>query len=130
MKEYYELNKTAQKAKTRKYYHDGHQRKYNIVTKKYHDNLRTYALNQLSVDNNLKCIRCGFSDRRALQIDHVNGGGLKEFRKLGVFRILKQIIAMPKEEAISRYQILCANCNWIKKSENGEHTHGKHSTWK
>ena len=29
-----------------------------------------------------KCLKCGFSDRRALQIDHINGGGIKE-RRIG-----------------------------------------------
>src|SRR5690606_22318669 len=28
-----------------------------------------------------KCVKCGFSDIRALQIDHVNGGGTIERRK-------------------------------------------------
>jgi hypothetical protein len=27
-----------------------------------------------------KCIKCGFSDERALQIDHTNGGGSKDVR--------------------------------------------------
>ncbi len=29
-------------------------------------------------------------------------------------------IILSKEADISRYQLLCANCNWIKKSENEE----------
>jgi len=67
-----------------------------------------------------KCIRCGFSDWRALQIDHINGGGLKErikHRKAGGGdgfnrRILK--------DTSNKYQLLCANCNWIKRFENKE----------
>ena len=27
-----------------------------------------------------KCVRCGFSDVRALDLDHINGGGTKEYR--------------------------------------------------
>src|SRR5438094_515100 len=30
-----------------------------------------------------KCVRCGFSDKRALQIDHVNGDGYIERKKKG-----------------------------------------------
>ena len=37
-----------------------------------------------------KCIKCGFNDWRALQVDHVNGGGRKELKKY----ILKIIIKM------------------------------------
>ncbi len=28
-----------------------------------------------------KCIRCGFTDERALQLDHVDGGGVKELKE-------------------------------------------------
>lgn len=62
-----------------------------------------------------KCVRCGFDDFRALQIDHVKGNGCKHpisDYKLAV-RILRVIPAA--------YQILCANCNWIKRAENNEH---------
>lgn len=66
-----------------------------------------------------KCVMCGFSDRRALQIDHINGGGSKE-RKIKYGRsafdyILKEILGGSK-----KYQILCANCNWIKRAINNE----------
>ena len=67
-----------------------------------------------------ECHRCGFSDIRALQIDHVNGGGGKELREIGNGKVMTQIMALPIEEARSKYQVLCANCNWIKKAENGE----------
>lgn len=66
-----------------------------------------------------KCVRCGFSDFRALQIDHINGGGTKE-RKKGLYWIHKKIMAMSEDEISKEYQLLCANCNWIKKFENGE----------
>ena len=65
------------------------------------------------------CGRCGFEDMRALQIDHVNGGGSKENKSLiGVTKytyILKKVA-----DGSTDYQILCANCNWIKRCENGE----------
>jgi hypothetical protein len=59
------------------------------------------------------CVRCGFSDVRALQIDHVSGGGRKELAAIGRCGIYRRVI---KESA--DYQLLCANCNWIKRSEN------------
>jgi len=64
-----------------------------------------------------KCKKCGFSDWRTLQVDHVNGGGGKEKRELGGSRtgLLKRIKETPE-----KYQLLCANCNWIKKYENHE----------
>lgn len=68
-----------------------------------------------------KCIKCGFADIRALQIDHINGGGSKERKNLGTGgsfhkQVLKSFIANE-----NKYQLLCANCNWIKRFENNEH---------
>jgi len=62
-----------------------------------------------------------YIDVRALQIDHVNGGGRKEVKKFKNCTtsyysfILKKIKSGSKD-----YQLLCANCNWIKKYENNE----------
>ena len=63
------------------------------------------------------CKSCGFRDRRALQIDHIYGGGLAE-RRAGKnwLRMYRQII----EGDFGSYQLLCANCNWIKRSEQNE----------
>ena len=65
-----------------------------------------------------KCIRCGFTDLRALQIDHVKGDGGDERRRLGRngHQINKRVLAVNGEG----YQLLCANCNWIKRTENEE----------
>src|SRR5208282_113856 len=62
------------------------------------------------------CIRCAFTDVRALQIDHVHGNGNKVREKLSWWRIYKLI----REDKTGSYQVLCANCNWIKRTENKE----------
>lgn len=64
------------------------------------------------------CVRCGFDDERALQIDHVNGGGCAEYDLLGrnSVKLYQRMMENPDD-----YQILCANCNAIKKIECGEH---------
>jgi hypothetical protein len=67
-----------------------------------------------------KCVKCGFSDIRALQIDHVNGGGVKHYKgRSSSIRYNKDILDEIKEGS-GKYQLLCANCNWIKRYENGE----------
>jgi hypothetical protein len=65
-----------------------------------------------------KCVKCGFSDPRVLQIDHVHGHGIKECRGIGSnsTKFYKKVLADTK----GNYQILCANCNWIKRHENRE----------
>lgn len=67
-----------------------------------------------------ECVSCGFSDKRALQIDHINGGGSKE-RKTRAFKgsfhshVIKSFL-----KGEEKYQLLCANCNWIKRHWNNE----------
>ena len=63
------------------------------------------------------CQRCGFADSRALQVDHVNGGGNRELRASNSRTTLANVLARSGE-----FQLLCANCNWIKRVEQGEHT--------
>lgn len=67
-----------------------------------------------------KCVRCGYdSDYRALQIDHVNGNGYLEIKKMSHSWSFKFWINALRERR-SEYQLLCANCNWIKRIENKE----------
>jgi exonuclease VII large subunit len=69
-----------------------------------------------------KCARCGFSDWRALQVDHINGGGTKERKSLQNNQALyKAMLAADPADINSKYQLLCANCNQIKRYEEGEH---------
>jgi len=62
-----------------------------------------------------KCAICGFDDVRALQLDHINGGGTKENKSISSAGINRRALKHPEE-----YQLLCANCNWIKRVENKE----------
>lgn len=61
------------------------------------------------------CKGCGISDYRVLQIDHINGGGNAERKQLNQsayhFQVLNNLAA---------YQLLCANCSWIKRHERKE----------
>lgn len=59
----------------------------------------------------------GCSDIRCLQIDHVHGNGTEEAKQLrNWYKFLKKVLA----DTEGNYQLLCANCNWIKRDENGE----------
>jgi len=63
-----------------------------------------------------KCVVCGFNDFRALQIDHISGGGRKELKKLTPGGVYRKIRDNPHLIGIE-YQLLCANHNQIKKHE-------------
>jgi hypothetical protein len=62
-----------------------------------------------------KCNHCGINDIRVLQVDHVNGNGTKENKKIHARGVVMRVMESPND-----YQILCANCNWIKRWERGE----------
>ena len=88
---------------------------------------RTIIFQRLS-DNEIKCsnhnclVPGGCKDIRALQIDHIHGGGNLQWKKLGLadFQRYKYLVNLPVKELKKDYQVLCANCNWIKKYEKGE----------
>lgn len=67
-----------------------------------------------------KCIKCGFSDIRALQFDHINSDGSIERKELKANKFLRYYINHP-QEAKEKLQVLCANCNHIKRIEKNEH---------
>lgn len=52
------------------------------------------------------------NDIRCLQIDHVNGNGVIERKKILNPREYMLKVLADKE---GNYQLLCANCNWIKR---------------
>jgi hypothetical protein len=59
-------------------------------------------------------------DKRALQIDHVNGGGCQERKErtdpIGFLKHVHQELLKGSKD----FQLLCAYCNWIKRYTNDE----------
>ena len=86
----------------------------------YTRNYRARIRHQIIEALGAKCLRCGFDDWRALQVDHVNGGGAKHRRTvISLSRYYKDILASVQAHD-GTYQLLCANCNQIKRYEDGE----------
>ena len=89
--------------------------KHRGYSREYYRRLRTETLRLLGN----KCIVCGESDWRCLQVDHVNGGGCSSRREncstSFYVKILQEIKNGSKD-----YQCLCANCNWKKRYTNNE----------
>ena len=79
---------------------------------RHHRKIRNAAIGLLGG----KCKRCGMADPRCLQIDHISGGGSKERKAIGHRGMCNKII----EGKAAEYQLLCSNCNWIKRFELGE----------
>jgi len=63
------------------------------------------------------CAVCGYSDKRALTLDHINGDGAierREFGERGVYRVALQ------EYQPHRYRTLCMNCQFIEHKERSK----------
>ncbi len=108
-------NKTTKRKKWQKEYRKNNMERIRENNDRYNHNIRNEVVSVLGG----KCKRCGFSDNRALQIDHINGGGYQEIRKNSAkvrYRLVLESV-LRKE---NKYQILCANCNWIKRYEDKE----------
>lgn len=87
------------------------------LQQRHHAKRRLKVLQHIS--EKMCCNVCGFNDTRALQIDHVEGHGIEERVKCrNVTQFYKLILSMSKEDVRKKYQILCANCNCIKRWEN------------
>ena len=125
---YYKLTASVQRANRKKWYKEHRNNpKYREKVKIYGERYRKKYIKQIHKRNTerwwryrmeifdvlggRKCKKCGFSDVRALHIDHKFGGGSKEIRKMKSMAQYKKVIFASKE----RYQILCANCNFIKR---------------
>lgn len=84
----------------------------------------------LTILGGLRCTHCGYDkDWRALQIDHVNGGGKHDrdtMRGTTNMWAFRRKLMKPEflEAAKMKYQVLCANCNRIKVYTNNEQPTG------
>ena len=85
-------------------------------TRKWKANIRRQVIAKLGG----KCVSCGFTDWRAFHIDHIKHIGAKNRENWLVQS--KRILSGDT----TNYQLLCSNCNAIKKHENREVPHITH----
>jgi len=65
-----------------------------------------------------KCVGCGITDKRILQINHKDGGGAKEYKKIGTNLFYRQILN--GKRIIEDLDVRCANCNILYKWKDVE----------
>ncbi len=89
--------------------------KHNATARRIREQDRTELIQKMGG----KCSICGFSDERALQIDHVEavGQNRKERNGYSYWRTIAKNI----DAGDTNYQLLCANCHCIKTRENDEY---------
>lgn len=133
-KEYYWQHKEEIIAKTKRYYQENKELIAQKNKYRYDNNLDWKARNReeaselgrnrwrkrrseiFTVLGGELCAKCGFSDWRALQIDHINGGGNQHRKQFKAVEKYYQYVCENKDE----FQVLCANCNRIKVHEEKE----------
>jgi len=62
-----------------------------------------------------KCVKCGFHDHRAMERDHINDDGYLDNERFPDDRGRDLHYVYHPEEARKKLQVLCSNCNKIKK---------------
>ncbi len=70
-----------------------------------------------------KCSKCGVTDPRILQLDHISGGGTTERKKIGWAKRLYRTLELSNYPP--GFQVLCVNCNFIKLHDNEELKHSR-----
>ena len=63
-----------------------------------------------------ECAICGFSDKRALTLDHILQNGNEERRRLGERGVWQRARDHYRPE---EYRTLCMNCQFIERTKNG-----------
>ena len=125
-REYYKANPEKYRIKAKKWYKNNREsvlatnRKrlplIRIYRRQYENKIR---LDILKLMGN-KCVKCGFDNWMGLQLDHINGGGTKEMREFKRPKAMYRFYLANPLEAKKRIQVLCANCNQIKRYLNNE----------
>lgn len=79
-----------------------------------------------------ECQKCGYSDIRALCLDHMDGDGNLHRQEDNQARGINLYKKLYKNNFKSKYnfQVLCFNCNQIKITENKEYNYKKPEHWK
>lgn len=121
--EYQEYHKDYQQTKKYKkmlstYKRSEHgKEKHRLQQQKYRDTLKMDVLGHYS-GQTMKCARCPYSDVRALTIDHMNGDGANHRKQLK--NPSKMYQWLRSNGYPDGFQVLCMNCQFIKKQENKE----------
>jgi len=125
-KKYREENKDKIRQKQKEYYEKNRIKLIkasNERSKIWSQKIKYEVLSHYSHLSTPVCRQCGMSDIRTLSIDHIKGGGGDHRRELfgknrkGGRHFYRWLQDNNYPEG---YQVLCMNCQWIKRYENGE----------
>lgn len=86
---------------------------------KYKLKIKTQVLSHYG-NGKATCVKCGYTDIRALSIDHINGGGAKHKEENDISGGSNFYLWLIRNHLPYGYQTLCMNCQFIKRYENNE----------
>jgi 5-methylcytosine-specific restriction endonuclease McrA len=112
-REWYQRNKEKvrpYKAANMRRYRAADPEKYRIQSREHKKLLRDKLLEMYG----RKCAICGFDDRRALTLDHINQNGNSERKELGERGVYRRAL---KEYNPDEYRTLCMNCQFIERQK-------------
>ena len=72
-----------------------------------------------------ECVKCGYSDMRALSINHIQSNGAEHRKQIGRGSLYQWLLNHYLPDG---FQTLCMNCQWIKRCEKEEHRKRKTSS--
>jgi hypothetical protein len=129
-KEYYEKNKEATKLRVNRY-----AQKNATHIKEYHNEY--YQKKRLEVlakiDPNMKCAMCGCDDTKFLEINHIEGGGRKEYRELKKTEhnssLNLTMLIHKGKRGVKDLNLLCSVCNSIDHLERVYGKTGLRTVW-
>lgn len=98
-----------------------HKEQRRIYDQEYRERIKAEVLEYYG-GGKLACAHCGFSDIRALSIDHIDGRGKQHRQNLGISRSLTFYRWLQGQDYPKGYQTLCMNCQFVKRAENNEQT--------
>jgi hypothetical protein len=115
---YTDAQKRAQKVFRQK-----HRKRLAINYKRWYEKLKLKVLSHYSHKRIPECANCGYKDIRALSIDHINGKGAEHRRSIGITKGgggWRFYYWLKKNNYPKGYQVLCMNCQFIKRVERHE----------
>lgn len=96
------------------------QAKYYAKTNQWRKDRRVIKRKEVIVGYGGKCVCCGEAEWKFLTLDHPNSDGQKDRAKyrMQLDQLYGYVIAnnFPKE-----YQLLCMNCNWVRRYDTCPH---------
>jgi len=120
-KQKYQLHRDQELQQCHKYYQENKD-KYHQQNKIKHQILKQNILSHYS-KGKICCKKCGKTNINILSIDHIKGGGIKHTKEIcgsvrggGVY-LYRWLL---KNNYPKGFQVLCMNCQFIKRQEKGE----------